>query len=132
MNTEFLEKFLKTYRPSGYEKEGGELKHSEYLGDSVSDPRRALAEQLCCEIPRGVCTTAYNKGFECGRIRELASAYPDLSDHLNDIADHIIDLGPEGGDAGGTLVFSGTPEECANCAESYTGQYLKPLLEKTE
>ena len=74
------------------EKEGGELKHSEYLGDSVSDPRRALAEQLCCEIPRGVCTTAYNKGFECGRIRELASAYPDLSDHLNDIADHIIDL----------------------------------------
>ena len=74
------------------EKEGGELKHSEYLGDSVSDPRRALAEQLCREIPRGVCTTAYNKGFECGRIRELASAYPDLSDHLNDIADHIIDL----------------------------------------
>ncbi len=44
------------------------------------------------------------------------------------IADHIIDLGPEGGDKGGTLVFSGTPEECAECAESYTGQFLKKML----
>ena len=40
----------------------------------------------------GVCTTAYNKGFECGRIRELAAAFPDLAYHLNDIADHIVDL----------------------------------------
>ena len=40
-------------------------------------------------------------------------------------ADHIIDLGPEGGDGGGTVVFSGTPEECAKCEESYTGQFLK-------
>ena len=46
------------------------------------------------------------------------------------VADHIIDLGPEGGDGGGTLVFSGTPEDCANCTESYTGEYLKPLLER--
>ncbi|MCR5089950.1 MAG: excinuclease ABC subunit UvrA [Oscillospiraceae bacterium] len=44
------------------------------------------------------------------------------------VADHIIDLGPEGGDAGGELVFCGTPEECAACEESYTGQYLKALL----
>lgn len=44
------------------------------------------------------------------------------------IADHIIDLGPEGGDKGGTLVFAGTPEECAECAESYTGQFLKKML----
>lgn len=74
------------------EEEGGELKHSEFLGDSVNDPRRALAEQLCHDIPMGVCTTAYNKGFECGRIRELAAAFPDLAYHLNDIADHIVDL----------------------------------------
>ena len=46
------------------------------------------------------------------------------------VADHIIDLGPEGGEKGGTLVFSGTPEDCAACAGSYTGQYLKPLLER--
>ncbi|MBR6271341.1 MAG: excinuclease ABC subunit UvrA, partial [Lachnospiraceae bacterium] len=43
-------------------------------------------------------------------------------------ADHIIDLGPEGGSGGGTLVCSGTPEQVAACEKSYTGQYLKKLL----
>ena len=43
-------------------------------------------------------------------------------------ADHIIDLGPEGGDGGGTIVAAGTPEEVAACPESYTGQYLKRML----
>jgi len=43
-------------------------------------------------------------------------------------ADHIIDLGPEGGDGGGTIVCAGTPEEVAACAGSYTGHYLKKLL----
>ena len=46
------------------------------------------------------------------------------------VADHIIDLGPEGGDGGGSLVFSGTPEDCASCPASYTGQYLRTVLEK--
>ena len=46
------------------------------------------------------------------------------------VADHIIDLGPEGGDGGGSLVFAGTPEDCAACPESYTGAFLKPLLNK--
>lgn len=45
------------------------------------------------------------------------------------VADHIIDLGPEGGDGGGTIVAQGTPEEVAECEESYTGKYLKPYLE---
>ena len=45
-------------------------------------------------------------------------------------ADHIIDLGPEGGDKGGTLVACGTPEEIAACDESYTGMYLKRVLEE--
>ncbi len=48
--------------------------------------------------------------------------------NLIKVADHIIDLGPEGGDRGGTVVVSGTPEEVAACKESYTGQYLKPYL----
>ena len=43
-------------------------------------------------------------------------------------ADYIIDMGPEGGDKGGTVIASGTPEEVAATAGSYTGQYLKPLL----
>ena len=44
------------------------------------------------------------------------------------VADHIIDLGPEGGAGGGTIVAQGTPEEVAACPESFTGQYLKKLL----
>ena len=44
-------------------------------------------------------------------------------------ADHIIDLGPEGGSKGGTLVKCGTPEDIAACKQSYTGQYLKKMLE---
>ena len=47
-------------------------------------------------------------------------------------ADHIIDLGPEGGDMGGTVIAEGTPEAVAQNPASFTGQYLKPLLEKTE
>ena len=43
-------------------------------------------------------------------------------------ADYIIDLGPEGGDGGGTVVVSGTPEKVAECEESYTGKFLKPML----
>ena len=45
-------------------------------------------------------------------------------------ADHIIDLGPEGGDGGGTIVCTGTPEEVAACEASYTGRYLKKMLER--
>ena len=45
-------------------------------------------------------------------------------------ADYLIDLGPEGGDGGGTIVATGTPEEVAEVKESYTGQYLKPVLER--
>ncbi|WP_062050164.1 excinuclease ABC subunit UvrA [Bacillus sp. JCM 19034] len=44
--------------------------------------------------------------------------------------DHIIDLGPEGGDKGGQIVAEGTPEEVAEVKESYTGKYLKPILER--
>ena len=44
------------------------------------------------------------------------------------VADYVVDLGPEGGDAGGQLVIAGTPEEVAACPGSYTGQYLKKLL----
>ena len=43
-------------------------------------------------------------------------------------ADYIIDLGPEGGDGGGTVVASGTPEEVAKVKKSYTGQFLKKIL----
>ena len=44
------------------------------------------------------------------------------------VADHIIDLGPEGGAGGGTIVVTGTPEKVAKCEKSYTGQFLKSML----
>ena len=45
-------------------------------------------------------------------------------------ADHIIDLGPEGGDRGGTIVATGTPEEIVKVKASYTGKFLQPLLDE--
>lgn len=45
-------------------------------------------------------------------------------------ADYIVDLGPEGGNMGGTVVAVGTPEQVASCEKSYTGQYLKKVLVK--
>ena len=71
---------------------GGELKHKEYLAWPGKDPRRELAEQLCRDIPMGVCTLAYNMTFEKTRIRELAELYPDLAEHLMDIFYNIRDL----------------------------------------
>ena len=48
------------------------------------------------------------------------------------IADHIIDLGPEVGNRGGTIVATGTPEEIVKVKESYTGKFLGPVLEQTK
>ena len=45
-------------------------------------------------------------------------------------ADYIIDIGPEGGSRGGTVVATGTPEQVAKCKKSYTGAYIKKMLEK--
>jgi excinuclease ABC subunit A len=44
-------------------------------------------------------------------------------------ADYIVDMGPEGGENGGTVIAQGTPEEVAQCKNSYTGQFLKKILE---
>ena len=46
-------------------------------------------------------------------------------------ADHIIDLGPDGGDRGGEIVAAGTPEEIARSRNSYTGEFLKKMLNNT-
>ncbi|MNI92423.1 UvrABC system protein A [compost metagenome] len=45
-------------------------------------------------------------------------------------ADYLIDLGPEGGNRGGTIVGTGTPEELTKVEQSYTGKYLKPILDR--
>jgi excinuclease ABC subunit A len=64
------------------------------------------------------------------RLRDAGNTVVVIEHNLDVIkmADYIIDLGPEGGDAGGRIVATGTPEEVAECAESYTGQFLKKAL----
>ena len=47
-------------------------------------------------------------------------------------ADYLIDLGPEGGDKGGQIIATGTPEKVAESKKSYTGYYLKPILERSQ
>lgn len=74
------------------ESEGAPLKHKEFLAESGENPLRAIAESLCANIPMNVCTLAYNKKFECGRIKELAEIFPDLSKHLLNIERNIKDL----------------------------------------
>lgn len=74
-----------------YEK-GGELEHREFLGNPTEDPRRALCEQMCKDIPKDVCVLVYNMAFEKTRIREMAEIFPDLADHLMNIHDNIKDL----------------------------------------
>ena len=71
---------------------GGELKHKEFLAESGTDPRRAIAESLCKDIPMHTCVTAYNQKFERGRLNELALLFPDLADHLLNIRNNIKDL----------------------------------------
>lgn len=74
------------------EEKGGELKHTEFLATPGKDSRRELAEQLVRDIPLDVCSTAYHASFEKKVIGDLAKAFPDLSDHLLNIQEHIEDL----------------------------------------
>ncbi len=68
------------------------LRHKEFLFCGAGDPRRELAESLIKDIPDNACIIAYNKGFECGRIKELADAFPDLKDALMFRREHFYDL----------------------------------------
>lgn len=66
------------------------------------------------------------------RLRDQGNSIIVIEHNLDviKVADYIIDLGPEGGDQGGTIVAQGTPEDVAKCAKSYTGKYLKKMLAK--
>ena len=109
---------------------GGEnqrVKLAYYLGQEKQEPTLFIFDEP---------TT----GLHFHDIKTLLNAFKALLDkghsiiiieHNMDVikcADHIIDLGPEGGDKGGNLVCAGTPEEVAACPESYTGHYLKEKL----
>lgn len=100
-------------------KEDGELLHKEFLAESGMDPRRKLAEQLVKDIPKDVCVTAYNMMFEKGRIKELAEIFPDLSEHLMNIHEHIQDL---------MIPFSERMYYCKDMQGSYSIKYVLPAL----
>ena len=74
------------------ENEGGELHHKEFLAESGENPLRKISERLCEDIPENACVVIFNKSFEPARIRDLASLYHDLSNHLTKIKDNIRDL----------------------------------------
>ena len=81
-------------------------------------------------------------GLHFEDVRKLLEVLHELVDQGNSVvviehnldviktADHIIDIGPEGGDGGGEIVATGTPEEVAEVPQSHTGRYLKPMLER--
>ncbi len=83
-------------------------------------------------------------GLHFEDVRKLMEVLHKLVDQGNSIvviehnldviktADHIIDIGPEGGDKGGQIVATGTPEEICKTKNSYTGQFLKPLINKNK
>lgn len=83
-------------------------------------------------------------GLHMADIERLLAIIKHLVDHGNTViviehnldvighADWIIDLGPEGGAKGGEILFEGTPEELMDCQRSYTGQYLKKLLQSEQ
>lgn len=101
------------------EREGGELKHKEYLAYPGQDPRRELAVRLCQDIPADVCVLAYNMSFEKTRIKELAALYPDLSAHLTAIHDNIRDL---------MVPFQKKQYYNKRMAGSYSIKYVLPAL----
>ena len=74
------------------EDEKGVVKHKEYLAEPEIDARREIAEKLVQEIPMNVCVVAYNMGFEKKVLKDLAEAFPDLSEHLLNIRENMKDL----------------------------------------
>ena len=74
------------------EHEDGTLEHKEFLAKEGTDPRRAIAESLCKDIPKGVCSLAYNMSFERKVLLGLSELFPDLEEHLLDIRENMHDL----------------------------------------
>ena len=81
---------LHIIRNEGQKAEDAE--HIEFIAEPGEDPRRAVAESLCRNIPADVCVTAYYKSFEKTCIKRMANYFPDLHDHLMAIHDNIVDI----------------------------------------
>lgn len=74
------------------EQVNGTLEHREFLAKEGTDPRRAVAERICADIPADVCVLAYNMSFERRVLQSLADKFPDLAEHLLAVQGNILDL----------------------------------------
>lgn len=118
-NSRPFEQIVFQYSLHYIEQEDAPLYHKEFLAEPGEDPRRKLAEQLCRDIPKDVCVTAYNMSFEKGRIKGLAELYPDLAEHLMNIHDNIVDL---------MKPFQHKEYYCKAMHGSYSVKYVLPAL----
>ena len=94
---------------------GGEVFHTEFLGDGETDPRRALAEKLVSNV----CVLAYKMSFEKTVIKKLANTFPDLKDHLMKIHNNMKDL---------MVPFQKRDYYTKNMHGSYSIKYVLPAL----
>jgi excinuclease ABC subunit A len=109
---------------------GGEAQRVK-LASELARPQRGHTLYVLDEPTTGLHMNDINKLLEVLiSLRDENNTVLVIEHNLDviKVADHIIDLGPEGGDAGGRLVSCGTPEKVADCQDSYTGQYLRPIL----
>ena len=74
------------------ESSDGSLEHKEFLAKSGVDPRESIVKSIVRDIPKDVTVLAFHAQFEKGRLKELASAYPEYLEHLMNIHDNIVDL----------------------------------------
>ena len=72
--------------------EDGSVTHKGFLGEEGTDPRRAIAEQICKDIPVDACVLAWHMPFEKTQLKGLAKIFPDLAEHLYEIVDNMKDL----------------------------------------
>ena len=101
------------------------------LATELPKPSTGQTIYILDEPTTGLHTADVHKLIEVlQKLVEVGNTVVVIEHNLDVIktADHIIDLGPEGGDGGGNIVVTGTPGEVAQCAASYTGQYLKRML----
>ena len=121
--------YVKLGQPST-ELSGGEAQRVK-LATELSKPATGKTIYILDEPTTGLHSDDVRKLLEVlQRLVDAGNTVVVIEHNLDVIkcADHLIDLGPEGGDGGGTIVCTGTPEEVAACPASFTGQYLKRML----
>lgn len=101
------------------EHKDGTLEHREFLAKDGTDPRHALAQKLCEDIPKGATVLAYNMSFEKGVINKLALEFEELSSHLLNINENIKDL---------MLPFQQKHYVTPSMQGSYSIKYVLPAL----